>query len=288
MLAPSSFRKARLHRFKGIKPNIRRRKRIVMVVVHSATMVAEQAVGFPRKRREPTMVAHSATTNVLFKYLYRDASNYNGRRLRDHKQNGEAIGWTVFFRRPKAYAYEGDPIFRSERQVRRHFRQTFVPEVEDDLMLFHHLTACKHGQPITREAAITVLQQIFDHLDSSQGISWTTIEVALEDYYLDLSSLTAEQHAQVAGAFKVWDESEENNQTFGGQGMESPTGHFPEALAYAIGLAKQNPGQPVTIGCVPMLSYLEVVPCLMVLQKAGQDTPTITTILLLPQESESE
>jgi len=91
MLAPSSVRTARLYRFKGFKPNIRRRKRIVMVVAHSATMVAEQAVGFPRKRRKPTMVAHSATTNVLFKYLYRDASNCNGRRLRDHIQNGEAI-----------------------------------------------------------------------------------------------------------------------------------------------------------------------------------------------------
>ena len=74
---------------------------------------------------------------------------HNGRQVRDHKDqvriersypgSPEAIGWTVFFRRPKAYAYEGDPIFRSERQVRRHFRQTFVPEVEDNLMLSHHL-----------------------------------------------------------------------------------------------------------------------------------------------------
>ena len=66
-LAPRSFRRSPLYRFKGIKP--KRMQRLPPFVV------AESGFGFPRRKNEPL--------NILFKYLYRDASNY--------KQHGEAI-----------------------------------------------------------------------------------------------------------------------------------------------------------------------------------------------------
>ena len=67
LIAPGSFRSVALYRFKGIKPRLKRPSR--------PQLVAEQEPVFPRRKAQ--------STNVLFRYLYRDASNY--------KQYGEAI-----------------------------------------------------------------------------------------------------------------------------------------------------------------------------------------------------
>ena len=66
-LAPASFRRSVLYRFKGMKPKMKK--------LHQRRAVTEQGLGFPRRKNK--------TTNVLFKYMYRDASNY--------KQHGEAL-----------------------------------------------------------------------------------------------------------------------------------------------------------------------------------------------------
>jgi hypothetical protein len=67
LIAPGSFRRIFLYRFRGIKPGPKRPAR--------SQHVTEQKLDFPHRKN------HS--TNVLFRYLYRDASNY--------KLYGEAI-----------------------------------------------------------------------------------------------------------------------------------------------------------------------------------------------------
>ena len=54
----------------------------------------------------------------------------------------EAIGWTVFHRTSRAYCYENEPIFRSERGARRHLRKAYAIQYSlntDDLMTYSHL-----------------------------------------------------------------------------------------------------------------------------------------------------
>ena len=64
LLAPDSFRRSVLYRFKGIKPKVKRcRKAIVLA--------------------EASFQTRLGTLNISFQYLYRDASNY--------KQHGEAV-----------------------------------------------------------------------------------------------------------------------------------------------------------------------------------------------------
>jgi len=67
MLAPKSFRRIPLYRFKGIKS---KGKRPALPI-----SVTEQGLGFPQRKQAPT--------NILFCYQYCDASNY--------KLHGEAI-----------------------------------------------------------------------------------------------------------------------------------------------------------------------------------------------------
>jgi hypothetical protein len=64
LLAPASFRQTALYCAKGTKPGLRKRSLPLMV-----------AESFLQRMTQPT--------NILFRYLYRDASNY--------KQHGEAV-----------------------------------------------------------------------------------------------------------------------------------------------------------------------------------------------------
>lgn len=66
-LAPGSFRRTALYRFKGIKPKTNPPARRLHL--------ADQQAVFSQPR--------TLATNILFRYMYRDASNY--------KQHGEAI-----------------------------------------------------------------------------------------------------------------------------------------------------------------------------------------------------
>ncbi len=69
LIAPGSFHRAGLYRFKGkTKPTPRRAPRPLLVM-------EQQGLGFPQRKGSPT--------NILFRYLYRDACNF--------KQYGESI-----------------------------------------------------------------------------------------------------------------------------------------------------------------------------------------------------
>src|SRR5258707_14517621 len=58
-------------------------------------------------------------------------------------------------------------------------------------------TALNVGKPITRADAIEVLKDIFEGHDAELGITWTTLEVALQEYILEWKRLPEDQHAEV-------------------------------------------------------------------------------------------
>ncbi len=143
-----------------------------------------------------------------------------------------------------------------------------VWQVED---LFE--SARRAGKPITREDAAEVLLEVFDHLDSDLGITWMTLDVALEDYQIDFHSLPAEQHRNVHGVFRVWRRGDPNARQFGAV-PDKMDGNLPEALAFAKELAKENPGAPVFVSCKPD-SQGEAVPWLTVALKDSEGKPSI-------------
>jgi hypothetical protein len=67
LIAPGSFHRAALYRFKGVKPKPKLPARRLRLT--------EQGAAFSHPKEQPT--------NILFRYMYRDASNY--------KQHGDAI-----------------------------------------------------------------------------------------------------------------------------------------------------------------------------------------------------
>ena len=60
-------------------------------------------------------------------------------------------------------------------------------------------SARRAGKPITREDAAEVLHEVFDDLDSDLGITWMTLDIALEDYKIDFRSLPVDQYRNVQG-----------------------------------------------------------------------------------------
>ena len=139
-------------------------------------------------------------------------------------------------------------------------------------------SARRAGKPITREDAVEVLHEVFDHLDSDLGITWMTLDVALEDYQIDFRSLPVDQHPNVHGVFRVWRQGDPNARQFGVV-PNKVDGNLPEALAFAKELAEENPGVPVFVACEPD-SKSEAKPWLAVTWKDGESEPSI-------EESES-
>jgi hypothetical protein len=111
-------------------------------------------------------------------------------------------------------------------------------------------SACRAGKPITREDAVELLHEVFDHLDSDLGITWMTLDIALEDYKIDFHSLPVDQRPNVHGVFKIWLQGDPGAQQFGTY-PRNTDGNLPEALAFAKELAKKNLGVPVFVGCEP-------------------------------------
>jgi hypothetical protein len=129
------------------------------------------------------------------------------------------------------------------------------------------------GLPITRDDAADLLKNIFDHHDSSQGITWAVLEAELADYHLDFASLPPEKYADVYGVFLVWREHDPIAHHLPGKsfGFSAHTtdGNLPAALQFAKKMAQDNPGMAVFLGCAPGLK--------------ADPTPWLT---LLQQESE--
>ena len=134
-------------------------------------------------------------------------------------------------------------------------------------------SAQRAGKPITREDAVEILHEIFDHLDSDLGITWMTLDIALEDYKIDLRSLPVDQYSNVHGVLKVWLQGDPSVHQFGTY-PQNADGNLPDALAFAKELAKKNLGLPVFVGCEPY-HYDEAEPWLTVTLKDGESEPII-------------
>lgn len=113
LVAPASFRQAALYRAKGTKSRLRKRS--------IPLMTAEAA---PQRMVQPT--------NILFRYLYRDASNY--------KQHGEAVFTNNTFLPPdeiekQIRACLKDGEFFIARQV--HLEERFFDALREDDHSWH-------------------------------------------------------------------------------------------------------------------------------------------------------
>ena len=107
--------------------------------------------------------------------------------------------------------------------------------------------AYRIGKAITREDAIGLLQDVFHHHDSSLGITWDSLDAALEDYRLDLAAVPEERLFEVHGIFKVWFAGNLIAHQFG-LDPNQMEGNLPEALSQARQMAKDHPGERVHLG----------------------------------------
>ena len=108
-------------------------------------------------------------------------------------------------------------------------------------------SARRVGKAVTREDAIGLLQDVFHHHDSSFGITWDSLDAALEDYRLDLTTLPEERLSEVHGIFKVWCAGNLIANQFGLYPNQMD-GNLPEALAMARQMAKNQPGTQIHLG----------------------------------------
>ncbi|MEP0805616.1 MAG: hypothetical protein HRF47_09010 [Chloroflexota bacterium] len=123
--------------------------------------------------------------------------------------------------------------------------------------------AMNAGKPITRADALELLQNIFEDLDSELGITWTTLEVELQEYRLNWKRLPVDQYTEVIGVFKVWRQGNPVAQQVG-LFPDCIRGNLPKAIALARSMADEKPGAPILIGCEPRQSdkvepWLEVI-----------------------------
>lgn len=148
------------------------------------------------------------------------------------------------------------------RILHRYWQDKIAPLWQVDDLLEAALNA---GVPITRDDAIEVLKDLFEGHDAELGITWTTLEVALQEYHLDWKRLPEDRHGEVQGVFKVW---RKGNLIAHQVGLfpDRIHGNLPKALALAKSLADQIPGVSVLIGCEPRHSE-EVEPWLSVVRE---------------------
>ncbi len=131
----------------------------------------------------------------------------------------------------------------------------------DDLLQ----TALNAGIPITKEDAVAVLNDLFEGHDAELGITWITLEVALQEYQLNWKLLPEDRYGEVQGVFKVWRKGSPVAFQVG-LSPDDIRGNLPKALSLAKSLADQMPGVPVLIGCEPRDSE-EVEPWLSVIRE---------------------
>ena len=118
-----------------------------------------------------------------------------------------------------------------------------VWQVEDVLEAAH-----RAEKPITCEGARSILGQVFHDLDSELGITWQTLDTALDEYSLDFHQLTPDTLGMVVGVFEVWRLHDPISTQFG-LFPDQVDGNLPEALEYAKQMARNVPGVLVFIGC---------------------------------------
>jgi len=121
------------------------------------------------------------------------------------------------------------------------------------------------GKPITKEDATWVLKDLFEGHDPELGITWITLEVALQEYQLDWKHLPEERYPNVQGVFKVWRKGTPIAFQVG-LFPKQILGNLPKAITLAKSLADQTPGTPILIGC-EMRTSEEVEPWLSVMRE---------------------
>lgn len=152
---------------------------------------------------------------------------------------------------------------------------------EDVLRILHHYwqdkiapiwqvddlleTALNAGIPITKDDAVAVLKDLFEGHDAELGITWITLEAALQEYHLNFNQLLEDHYPDVQGVFKVW---RKGNLIAHQVGLfpNHIHGNLPKALALAKSLADETPNVPILIGCEPRHSE-EVGPWLSVVRE---------------------
>lgn len=109
-------------------------------------------------------------------------------------------------------------------------------------------TALNTGTPITRDDAVDVLKDLFEGHEAELGITWTTLEVALQEYHLDFKRLSEDRYPDVQGVFRVW---RKGNLIAHQIGLfpDNTHGNLPKAITLAKSLADETPNVPVLIGC---------------------------------------
>jgi len=152
-----------------------------------------------------------------------------------------------------------------------------VWQVDDVLEAAH-----RAEKPITREDARLILQEVFHELDSEMGITWLTLDVALEEYELDFPQLTPETLKQVVGVFEVWRLHDPISTQFG-LFPDQVDGNLPEALEYAKRMARQVPGVLVFLGCERYASEVNE-PWLTLLAVDEQSEPVISVCQISEEE----
>ncbi len=124
--------------------------------------------------------------------------------------------------------------------------------------------ALRAGKPITCADAVELLKRVFDQYDPELGITWLTLDVALDDYCLRFESLPVDAYPEVHGVFKVWRKHQPVAHQFG-LFPDKADGNLPEALAFAKTLAQEAPGVAVFVGCELPESSREAQPWLNIL-----------------------
>ena len=131
--------------------------------------------------------------------------------------------------------------------LHRYWQDKIAPVWQIDDLLE---AALNIGKPITKADAIEVLKDLFEGHDAELGITWMTLEVALQEYHLAWNHLPEDRYPDVQGVFRVWRKG--NPIAFQvGLFPNDIRGNLPKAITLAKSLADQSPGVPVLIGCEP-------------------------------------
>jgi hypothetical protein len=148
------------------------------------------------------------------------------------------------------------------RILHRYWQDKIAPLWQVDDLLE---SALNTGKPITKEDAIEALKDLFEGHDAELGITWTTLEVALQEYHLNFKCLPEDRYSEVQGVFKVW---RKGNLIAHQVGLfpDHIHGNLPKAIALAKSLADLTPNVPILIGCEPRHSE-EIEPWLSVVRE---------------------
>lgn len=131
-------------------------------------------------------------------------------------------------------------------------------------------TALKQGRIVSSKTAMEILHDVQHHHDAELGVTWLTLEIALESgdktaWFLDVAPITnamelyhpltaetAQCYESVYGNYRAWrwvEDSEPVSETFG-EPEQIETGNLVKALLYAMEIGTAHPNEAVFIGLV--------------------------------------